>query len=133
MTLQALLSTILSTQPANYSAIPEANFGSNSTEKSFTIQWLNFLNKNREDIIKFHKDSQVKKDISQHLQKYSFLGGSSEPTFVDLVLYSLTVDKVKSTYQVDRLDKFGAPFLRWFNFLHASIESSVSVSPMFRC
>ena len=129
--LSQTLTQINSTQPENYHSIPEANFGNSSLEKAFTVQWIKFLANNRDEIKKFHKDGAVKKELTQHLQKYSFLGGSGNPTFADVLLYSLICEKIKNTYQVDRLDKFGGQILRWFNYLHASFGEN-SVVPLFR-
>ena len=139
--LSETLKQINSTQSENHHSIPEgltfpffwaeANFGNSSLEKAFTVQWIKFLANNRDEIKKFHKDGAVKKELTQHLQKYSFLGGSGNPTFVDILLYSLVCEKIKNTYQVDRLDKFGGQVLRWFNFVHASLNEN-SVIPMFR-
>lgn len=135
---QALLSKISSTAPENYHtlggyhSIADENFGETSTEKAFTIQWLKYLSDNKKELDRFYKDSTVKKEISQHLSKYSFLGGAGSPTFVDLVLYSLIGDRVKSTYQVERLDKFGSQVLRWFNYVHASLGED-SVTAVLRC
>merc|ERR1712167_510682 len=98
-----LLSVISSTPPENYHSITEANFGNNPTEKAFSIQWMQYLKNNQEELKKFHRDGNAKKEITNHLLKYSFLGGSGHPTFVDLILYSLVSEKIKSTYQVDRL------------------------------
>jgi len=134
----ALLAKISSTAPESYHtlggyhSIADENFGETSTEKAFTIQWLKYLSENKKELERFYKDSTVKKEITQHLSKYSFLGGAGNPTFVDLVLYSCIGDKVKSTYQVERLDKFGSHVLRWFNFLHASLGED-SVVAVLRC